>query len=83
MIHRLLKKELDSLKKNIILDTNVNYNLSYGDVITFLVDFYKKTKRFEYPIEEEVRVAIPLQKISPGVVTNIDNKTRVVNSLES
>ena len=83
MIHRLLKKELDSLKRIIKEETNVNYNLSYGDVITFLVNHYKKSNRIEYPIEEQTRVAIALQKISSSIVTKTENKTRVVNSLES
>jgi len=83
MIHKLLKKELDSLKKNIAFETNVNYNLSYGDVITFLVNHYKKTKQKEYPIEEKLRVATPLQRKSINVGTKLDGKQRVSYSVET
>lgn len=84
MIHKLLKRELDQLKKIIAIDINVNYNLSYGDVITVLVNYYKKTKQIEYPIEQKLKVVTPLKKASPiSVSSKLDGKTRVSYSLEN
>jgi len=83
MIHRLLKRQLDQLKKIIAKETNVNYNLSYGDVIVFLVNHYKKTKQKEYPVEQKLRVATTLQRKSINVSTKLDGKQRVSYSLEN
>ena len=84
MIHKILKKELESLKEIVALETNASFKQSYGDVINFLVNYYKKTKRIEYPIEEKTRIAIPLQKISlVHVATKLDGKTRVSYDIAS
>jgi len=83
MIHKLLKRELDQLKKIIVKETNVNYNLSYGDVITFLVNHYKKTKQKEYPVVQKLCVATPLQRKSFNVGTKLDGKQRVSYFVES
>ena len=83
MIHRLLKRQLDQLKKIIAKETNVNYNLSYGDVITFLVNNYKKTKQKEYPVERKLSVTVPLQTKSINVSAKLDGKQRVSYSLEN
>ena len=83
MLHKLLKKELDSLKKSIGEEININYNLSYGDVITFLVNFYKKSKQKEYPIEEKLRVATTLLNNSINVGTKLDGKQRVSYFVET
>lgn len=83
MIHRLLKRELDQLKKIISKETNVNYNLSYGDVITFLVNHYKKVSSNEHTIEQKFYVSVPLQKKSINVSAKLDGKQRVSYSLEN
>jgi len=83
MLHKLLKKELDSLKKSIGEEININYNLSYGDVITFLVNHYKKTKQKEYPVEQKLRVATTLLNNSINVGTKLDGKQRVSYSVET
>ena len=83
MIHKLLKRELDQLKKIIVKETNVNYNLSYGDVITFLINDYKKIRSNEHTIEQKFYVSVPLQKKSINVSTKLDGKQRFSYSLES
>jgi len=42
MIHKFLKQELDRLKDLVAIEAKMNYNPSYGDVIKFLVHFYKE-----------------------------------------
>lgn len=83
MIHKFLKRELDQLKKSIKFETNSDYELSYGDVIIFLLTHYKKTKQNEYPVEQKLSVSIPLQKKSINVSTKLDGKQRVSYSLEN
>lgn len=83
MIHKLLKKELDQLKKSIKYENNSKYDPSYGDVITFLLNHFKKTKQNEYPVEQKLSVTIPLQKKSINVSTKLDGKQRVSYSLEN
>ena len=94
MIHKLLKQNLELLKKTIAIETNANYNLSYGDVITFLINHYKKTKQIEYKLEpkllsgisfskSKLSVSIPLTKISTAsVATKLDRKKFVSYSLD-
>lgn len=84
MIRKVLKKELDSLKETVTMETNSSFKQSYGDVINFLINFYKKSKRIEYPIEEKTRIAIPLQNVSlVSVATKLDGKTRVSYDMAS
>jgi len=84
MINNSLKKELDQLKKIIKQETKVKFDLSYNDVITFLKNYYYKPKQIEYTLDKKVRIAIPLQKVSPiSVVEKLDGKTRIVNFLKS
>ena len=42
MIHKFLKQELDRLKDLVAIENKTNHNPSYGDVIKFLVHFYKE-----------------------------------------
>ena len=82
MIHKVLKKELDSLKQSIAVDNNIDYSLSYGDVIIFLIKHYKKERK-EYSIEEKLLVSVPLKQVSLLHSTKLDGKTRVSYSVES
>jgi len=43
MIHKFLKRELDRLKDRVAIEAKMNYNPSYGDIIKFLVHFYKES----------------------------------------
>jgi len=83
MIHKLLKRELDGLKKIIAKETLVTWELSYGDVITYLVKYYKENKSIAYPVEQKLRVIIPLKKSSLSISSKLDGKQRVSYSLEN
>lgn len=45
MVHKFLKRELDRLKDLVAIEAKINYNPSYGDVIKFLVHFYKENSQ--------------------------------------
>ncbi len=78
MINKLLKRELDQLKKIITKETNVNYNLSYGDVIKHLLEHYKQTKKLEYTLEPKFNVSMPLRSVTRlNVSTKLDGKKRI------
>ena len=42
MIHKFLKQELDRFKDLIAMKAKMDYSPSYGDVIKFLIHFYKE-----------------------------------------
>ena len=84
MIHKLLKQELDQLKKIISKETNINCNLSYGDVIKHLLQHYKQSKKLEYTLEPKLNVSIPLRPVtSLNVSTKLDGKQRISYSLKN
>ena len=84
MINKLLKRELDQLKKIIPKETHINYNLSYGDVIKHLLQHYKQSKKLEYTLEPKLNVSIPLRSItSMNVSTKLDGKQRVSYTLKN
>ncbi len=84
MIHKLLKRELDQLKKIIAIDINVNYNLSYGDVIKHLIRHYKQSKKLEYTLEPKLNVSIPLRPVTNfNVTTKLDGKQRVSYTIKN
>jgi len=78
MIHRLLKSELDQLKKIVVIETNANYKLSYGDVIKYLLHYYKKNKRLEFPLENKLFINNSL-KNNLSVVYPIDKTTKRIS----
>lgn len=59
MISIVLKKDLDLLKQTMKKEYNINYNLSYADVITILVDNYKK-KHLIFDLDKKLRLSMPL-----------------------
>ena len=78
MINKLLKRELDQLKKIISKDTNIHYNLSYGDVIKFLLQHYMQSKKLEYAVEPKTYVVTSLPSVtSVNVSSKLDGKQRV------
>ena len=95
MIHRLLKRELDQLKKMIVKETSVTWELSYGDVISYLIKDFKKSRRIESLVESKLltgnslikpglNLSIPLKKVSTlSTTTKLDGKQRVSYSLEN
>ncbi len=83
MINRLLKNELNQLKKIITKKNLVTSELSYGDVISFLVEHYKKNT-VEYPIEQKLKVSVPLKQVKPlSISSKLDGKTRISFSVEN
>jgi len=43
MIHNNMKQEIDELNKVVRVRTNTNYQISFADVILFLIREYKKS----------------------------------------
>jgi len=93
MIHKLIKQELDGLKKIFEIRYNINYKLSYADVIIILIREYKKSRRVEYPINQKtlvgtkikrgnIKVVAPLRRRATSVGAKLDGKTRMSFSLE-
>ena len=84
MIHKIIKQQLDELKIIIALETNSTYKLSYGNVISYLINEFKQSKRIEYPIEQKLLVSVPIKQIKLfSTSSKLDGKTRVSYSLES
>ena len=83
MINKLLKNELNQLKKIITNDILVTSELSYGDVISFLIEHYKKNVA-EYPIEQKLQVSIPLTQVKPlSISSKLDGKIRLSFPVEN
>jgi len=77
MINKLIKKDLDLLKQSIALEEKMNFNPSYNDVLSFLIKHYKK-QYVEYPVEQKLKVVIPLKQVRPlSLSSNLDGKSRV------
>ena len=94
MIHKLIKQELDELKKVFAIKYNIHYKLSYADVIRILISEYRKSHRVEYPISQKtlvvtkikrgnLKVVTPLKRRASSVGAKLDGRTRVSFSLES
>ena len=93
MIRKSLKQKLDSFKEIVRFETNANHPISYGDVVSFLIEKYEKPLRVVYPLSqktlvgtkikrENLKVVTPLRRYSTKIVSKLDGKTRVVFSLE-
>ena len=83
MINKLLKKELDFLKQVMKLEYKKDYNLSYNDVITILVNNYKKNK-LEFSLEPKLNIVMPFSRHTPPAISSkLDGKTKVSFSLKS
>lgn len=95
MINKLLKRELDQLKSIVARETLVTWNLSYGDVISYLIKNFKKSQRIESLVEPKLltsvtldksglNLSIPLKKVTTlSTTTKLDSKQRVSYSLEN
>ena len=90
MLSKKLKLNLDKLKSHITKEISATWNLSYNDVISYLIDEYTKSKNSEYQLEEKLivassikpnlTVAIPLKNIYQK---NLEQKKLVSFNLES
>lgn len=95
MIHRLLKRELDQLKSIIALEISATWKPSYGDVISYLIKDFKKSRRVESLVEPKLltsvtldksglNLSIPLKKVSTlSTTTKLDGKQRISYTLEN
>ena len=94
MIHKKIKQELDSLKETVRRETGVNYRISYGDEIIFLIEHYKKTQRLEFPLipkllvgnviaKKNLHVSVPLNTNFTRVSSKLDGKLLTSTSLKS
>ena len=94
MIHKKIKQELDSLKEAVRRETKVNYRISYGDEIIFLIEHYKRTQRIEYPLlqsllvgnvnaKKNLHVSVPLNRNVTKVSSKLDGKLLTSTSLKS
>jgi len=83
MINNIIKSDLDQLKNKVKHEINVNYEQSYNDVITSLINYYYKSKRIVYPLERKILAVIPLKPVSLSVSSKLENKTKASFLLES
>ena len=83
MIHRLLKRELDQLKVTIAKEMNATWKLSYNDVITYLIENYKESRRIEVPLEPKLLLGSSLKNSGLKVSTKLDGKQRASYILEN
>ena len=89
MISNVLKNELDQLKNIISVEKSLTWDISYGDVIIYMIQEFKKSKTIMYPIEPKLllgnsftepslKISTPMIKtLKKIVVTNVDNKNYV------
>ena len=92
MINNSLKNELDQLKLIVANEIFVTWNLSYGDVIVYLLKKFKQ-QTLEYKIEPKLlianqinksnlKISIPLNNNRISSSKKIDKKLRVSCTLE-
>lgn len=92
MINNSLKNELDQLKQIVVNEISVTWNLSYGDVIFYLVKKFKQ-QTLEYEIEPKLlianqisksnlRISVPLNNTRIASSRKLDKKFRVSYTLE-
>lgn len=73
MIKKSIKEELKKLQSLVKNETKAYWPISYGDIISFLLEEYKNN-RIEIDLEKPgLYVSIPLQKVSATVV-NLEGK---------
>ncbi len=94
MIRKSLKQKLDSFKEIVRFETNANHPISYGDVVSFLIEKYEKPLRVVYPLSQKtlvgtkikrgnLKVVTRLRRQTTSVISKLDGKTRVSFLLES
>ena len=81
MINNSLKHELDKLKSIVSKEVLSSWNLSYGDVISFLVNQFMNSRKQEYDLEKKLRKLPPGRK-QLDVSRWEDQVTIVVNELD-
>ena len=82
MIKKSLKADLDQLKNIISEQKSVSWSLSYGEVISYLVNEFKKNpsmvrKKYSTKVRSGLFVSIPLNKIELNVGIKLEKKNLV------
>jgi len=82
MIKKSLKVDLDQLKNIISKQKSVTWSLSYGDVINYLVNEFKKNpsitrKKYSTNVRSGLFVSIPLTKKELNVGIKLEKKNLV------
>ncbi|MCH8915093.1 MAG: hypothetical protein IIA82_04535 [Thaumarchaeota archaeon] len=72
MINNSLKNELDQLKQIVANEISATWNLSYGDVIFYLIKKFKQ-QTFEYEIEPKLLVANQISESNLKISTPLNN----------
>ena len=78
MISNSLKKELDQLKQIVANEISATWNLSYGDVIFYLIKKFKQLQ-IEYEIEPKLLIGNRIDNSNLKILTSLNN-TRLSSS---
>jgi len=82
MINNSLKHELDKLKSIVSKEVLSSWNLSYGDVISFLVNQFMKSRKQEYDLEKKLISSVKFSDSNLKVVSKLEPKIVASFSLE-
>ncbi len=78
MINNSLKKELDQLKQLVANEISATCNLSYGDIIFYLIRKFRQPQ-IEYELEPKLLIANRISKSNLRISTTLNN-TRISSS---
>ena len=78
MINNSLKSELDQLKQLVTNEISATWNLSYGDVIFYLIKKFRQSQ-IEYQLESKLLIANRISKSNLRISTTLNN-TRISSS---
>jgi len=82
MINNSLKHELDQLKSILSEEVLSSCNLSYGNVIYFLVNQFMKSRKQEYDLEKKLISLVKFSNLNLKVVSKLEPKIVASFSLE-
>ena len=82
MINNSLKHELDQLKSIVSKEVLSSWNLSYGNVISFLVNQFMKSRKQEYDLEKKLISSVKFSDSNLKVVSKLEPKIVASFSLE-
>jgi len=82
MINNSLKHELDQLNSIVSKEILSSQNLSYGDVISFLVNQFMKSRKQEYDLEKKLISSVKFSDSNLKVVSKLEPKIVASFSLE-
>ena len=79
MINNSMKNELDQLKQIVTNEISATWNLSYGDVIFYLIKKFKQSQTLEYEIDAKLLIANQISNSNLKISTTLNN-TRIASS---